>query len=459
MSGPTRKIATFVAELRYEDLPPDVLAQAGRIVLDAVGCAFAAAQATSRKAAIAYSFAAQFSSGAQHSPVIGGVDTHPAIAAFANGFLINAADHDDTHKRTLIHSGSVLVPAALSLVLARGGTGRDLICAIVAGYEVSSRIGLAVMPTHYRLWHSTATNGTFGAAAAAAKALKFDAERVDTALGFAGTQAAGLNMFFESRDDSKSVNPGKSAMNGVMAALLAELGASSPAAILEHEKGYLAAFSDDPHPEALVEGLGARWEVLENGFKLYPSMLATHSPIGAALEIVATHAPDPSRITRIEVATYRTLRSDLSSTDISTDMAARLSVPFCVSTALATGTLDEASFSKARRSDPAILSLMARTTVVPDPDLTALYPEKFPARVSVTLDDGTECVATCLYPRGDPRNPLSDDELEDKFLRGAMPILGLDRARALMTELSRLGDLDDLATIAGLLRGRAGEDL
>src|SRR5690606_24404596 len=123
---------------------------------------------------------------------------------------------------------------------------------------------MAVMPSHYRFWHSTATNGTFGAAASAAKAYGLDADQTNMALGFAGTQAAGLNTFFESGDDSKSVHPGKAGMNGVIAAMLAELGATSPPDILGHPKGYLAAYSLEPKAEILTRGLGEQWEILSN---------------------------------------------------------------------------------------------------------------------------------------------------------------------------------------------------
>ncbi|MFA7439182.1 MmgE/PrpD family protein [Castellaniella sp.] len=450
-SSLTQPMARFVAQLQYDDLPPDVVAQAGRFLLDALGCAFAAYKEDPRKAQIANALVGQFGAAAQ-ATVIGGAQTHAALAALANGMLINAADNDDTHKRALAHLGSVVVPAALAVCEARRGTGRDLITALVAGYEVGARVGMAVMPSHYRFWHSTATNGTFAAAAAAARAAGLGADATCTALGFAGTQAAGLNTFFESGDDSKSLHPGKAAMNGTLAMLLAELGASSPPDILGHPKGYLAAYSTEPDAAALHDGLGERWEILQNGFKFYPSILASHSPIGAALEIVRRDHPAAQDITAVEIRTYATVKSHFSSKDVQKTMAARLSVPYCVAVALVDGEVTQKQFAPERFNDPRVRRVLGVTEVVADPELTPLYPEKFPARVIVTLRDGSRHEATVYYPKGDPGNPLSAPELEQKFRDNGHGVLNPGQADRLV---ALIGDLENapLASLSALIGG------
>lgn len=438
-------MANFVAALKFDDLPPAVVQQAKRFLLDALGCALAAYQEDARKAGIATGLAQQFGA-AGPATVIGGGKTHAAFAALSNGMLINAADNDDTHKRALAHIGSVVVPAALAATETRGGNGRDLITALVAGYEVMARVGMAVMPSHYRFWHSTATNGTFGGAAAAAKAFGLDAAGVCIALGFAGTQAAGLNTFFESGDDSKSLHPGKAAMNGVLAAILAELGASSPPDVLGHPKGYLAAYSLEPKPEALTSGLGERWEILQNGFKLYPSILASHSPIGATLEIVGRQPLAPEKIRAVAVHTYATVKSHFSSKDVQKSMAARLSVPYCVAAAVVDREITQKQFSEARYTDPVIRTLLDKVEIIADPELSPLYPEKFPARVVITMDDGTRHEATFMYPKGDPSNPLTPEELVAKFRENVRRQLSggeAERIIALVSDLENitLGDL------------------
>lgn len=426
----TDRLAAFVAELRFAALPPEVVAQARRVILDALGCAFAAHAEEPAKAAVALGLAARFPA-PEAAQVIGGPRTAPAIAALANGFLVNATDNDDTHKRALLHVGSVVVPAALAMVQERSGTGRDLIAAVVAGYEVCTRVGMAVMPAHYAFWHSTATNGTFGAAVAAAHVAGLDAAGVRTALGLAGTQAAGLNTFFASGDDSKSVHPGKAAMNGILAATLAELGASAPPDIFGHPRGYLAAYSSDPHPEALTAGLGTRWEILQNGFKAYPSILASHSAIGAALEIFERHRPDPAAIAAVTIRSYATVKSHFSNREIAGPMSARLSVPCCALLALLDGAVTQAQFRPARLADPTLRALLERTEVVADAACTAAYPDRFVAHVEVAMSDGRRLHALREYPHGDPQDPLTDEELEAKFLGNMATVLPAEGPRLL----------------------------
>ena len=449
----SERLGSFVAGLRYEDIPPPAVEQACRMFLDAIGCALAAWREDERKAGIARALAEEFGAAGGASVVGGGV-THPALAALANGILANAADNDDTHKRALIHVGSVVVPAALAVCEDRGLSGRDLIVAVVAGYEVTARVGMAVMPTHYRFWHSTATNGTFGAAAAAARAMGLDAAATQAALGFAGTQAAGLNAFFETGDDSKSVHPGKAGMNGVLAARLAALGATSPPDIFGHPKGYLAAYSAEPDAAALTRGLGETWEITQNGYKPYPSILASHSPIGATLQIVAKHAPDPARIESVAINTYATVKSHFSSKQVDSTMAARLSVPYCVAIALVDGAVGQPQFQPDRFQDARVRRVLDRTEVIADAELTKLYPEKFPARVVVTMQGGETLRAEMMYPKGDPQNPLANDELAQKFRDNACDYLSAGELEKFISSAMDLGAAPTLAELTRPLRAR-----
>lgn len=451
MTNQTQQLADFSADIHFERLPIEVVQQSRRFLLDAIGCGIAALKEDPRKAGIAHQMAGDFAC-AGIASVIGSNQTHPAFAAFANGMLMNAADNDDTHKRALAHIGSVVVPSAMAMTESTGGNGRRLIEAMVAGYEVAARVGMAVMPTHYRYWHSTATNGTFGAAAAAARAIGLTADQMNTALGLAGTQAAGLNTFFESGDDTKSIHPGKAGLNGVLAARLAQLGASSPPDILGHPKGYLAAFSLEPHPGFLTEGLGTQWEILQNGFKFYPSILASHSPIGAALELASMHRPDPTRIDRVTVHTYATVKSHFSNKQVANTMAARLSVPYCVAVALIDGEVGQRQFQPARLIDPSVKRVLDRTEIVADPALTALYPEKFPARVEVQMKDGPIFSVEKFYPKGDPNNPLTDEELRHKFQTNAAGCLPPSEIVHLIDLIDSIDAQESLFDLSALIR-------
>lgn len=449
----TAPLAQFAATLRYEDLPQPVVHQACRFFLDAVGCAIGSAREDERKAGLAVKMVEGLGSTGLAS-VIGGGRANPAMAALGNGFLVNATDNDDTHKRALAHIGSVVMPAALAMVETMKGNGRDLITALVAGYEVTARVGMAVMPTHYRFWHSTATNGTFGAAAAAGRVMGLDGDQMRTAFGFAGTQAAGLNTFFESGDDSKSLHPGKAGLNGVLSAQLAAMGVTSPPDIFGHPKGYLAAYSLEPKPEMLSRGLGSEWMILDNGFKYFPSILASHSPIGATLDIVENHAPVAEDIASVTVKTYATVKSHFSSKQVDAIMAARLSVPYCVAIALVDGKVTQRQFDPERYLDPKVRAVMDKVEIVADEELTKLYPEKFPAQVTVTMKDGSVHYADKYYPKGDPSNPLSDDELRIKFMDNAAGVLTDQDAQTLFSLIQDLPAQGDLSALGALLRAR-----
>ena len=450
----TRTLAEFVAGLRYEDLPPAVVEQACRIIVDTVGCAISAWAEDPAKSGLALDLAKLYASD-DGASIIGaaGMRAQPAFAALANGILVNAADNDDTHKRALIHTGSVVVPPALALAQTERLSGRELILALVAGYEVAVRVGMAVMPSHYRYWHSTATNGTFGAAMTAAKAFGLDADATQRTLGLAGTQAAGLNTFFESGDMTKSIHPGKAAFNGILSAQLARLGATSPPAIFEHPKGYLNAFSTEPKPEKLVEGLGTSWEILQNGFKYFPSILASHSPIQATLAIVQKHGIDPTQIARITNETYNTVKTHFSNKDVATVMAARVSVPYCIAIAAIDGKLTQAQFLPARIDDPLLREVLAKTEVIADAELNKLYPDKFPARVTITLKSGASFQETVLFPKGDPQDPLSAAELEAKFRENVAGMLSAGQADNLLQTIRLLPEARNVDAMSALLHG------
>ena len=453
-TSPTETLATFAADLRFDALPATVVAQACDIVLDTLGCAIGAWRDDPEKADLAERLALTFKS-APTAAIWGskGTRSDAAVAAMANGILANAADFDDTHKRALLHTGSVVVPPTLALAEERGLTGQQIVTALVAGYEVAVRVGMAVMPTHYRFWHSTATNGTFGAAASAASALGLDAAKARMALGFAGTQAAGLNTFFTYGDMTKSLHPGKASFNGVLAARLAELGGTSPPTILEHEKGYLAAFSLEPKAGALTDGLGQTWEILQNGYKFFPSILASHAAIQATLDVVSQNTVRPGDIASIVNETYSTVKSHFSAKTVTTGMGARVSVPYCCAVAALDGAVGQAQFAQERVMREDVQRLLAQTEVVAVDALTALYPAKFPARVTVTLKDGRSFTSQRDFPKGDPQAPLSPSEIEAKFLENAAARYSTTEAKDIVAMVRGLPGLADPAALWRVLAG------
>jgi len=449
--APTEALAQFVAGLRFEDLPPAVVSMACDIILDTLGCGIAAWRDDREKADIAAGLARSFGAAPKATMWGGDTRTDAAVAALANGILVNAADFDDTHKRALLHTGSVVVPPTLALAEERGLTGAEIVTAVVAGYEVAVRVDMAVMPTHYRFWHSTATNGTFGAAASAASCLGLDAKATQMALGFAGTQAAGLNTFFSYGDLTKSLHPGKASFNGILGARLAEIGGTSPPTILEHEKGYLNAYSLEPKAAALTAGLGETWEILQNGFKFFPSILASHAAIQATLDVVTKNGIAADDIQSVVNETYATVKSHFSAKTVTTGMGARVSVPYCCAVAAIDRAVGQAQFAPDRVLRDDVQTLLAQTEVVAVDELTAQYPAKFPARVTVTLKDGRTFTSQRDFPKGDPQEPLTTAEINTKFLGNAAARYSASEATELARLIRALPELGDTQPLWALL--------
>ena len=221
--------------------------------------------------------------------------------------------------------------------------------------------------------------------------------------------------------------------------------------MLEHEKGYLRAFSLEPKFEALTDGLGSRWEILQNGVKPFPSILASHSAIQATLDIVTENDVKAQDIAAITNETYETVKTHFSAKTVDTAMAARVSVPYCVAVAALDRHVGQAQFAPQRIANPDVRDLLARTEVVAVPELTALYPEKFPARVTVTLKDGRKLTATHLFPKGDPQAPLSLSEIEAKFMDNAAARLAKAEARELAGLIRALPEARNLGRLSELL--------
>jgi 2-methylcitrate dehydratase PrpD len=221
--------------------------------------------------------------------------------------------------------------------------------------------------------------------------------------------------------------------------------------MLEHEKGYVQAFSLEPKAPALTEGLGRTWEILQNGFKFFPSILTSHAAIQATLDVVGAHDVKAADIVSITNETYATVASHFSAKTVTTAMGARVSVPYCVAVAALDREVGQAQFVPERVARRDVQDLLARTEVVAVPELTKLYPEKFPARVTVTLRDGRKLTAMHNFPKGDPQEPLAPEEIEAKFLANASARLSKTQATELARLIRGLPGLKDLSRLRALL--------
>jgi len=411
----TEQLSAFLVAIKSANLPASVLDDAKYYTLDWLGSAIAGTVTEPGRMLLAQA-ASQAGKGAT---VVGlGDERNADLAALTNGGLSHIVEMDDLDRGSVVHPAAPIIPAALAVAEREGASGLDFLTAVVLGYEVAIRVGEAVGRSHYRFWHNTATCGVFGAAAAAGWLLGLDAEQMVWALGNAGTMAAGLWEFIADGAMSKHLHAGRAASSGLLAADLARRGFTGARRILEGERGFFAATSSDARPELVTQGLIpgiADYKISGVSIKPYPSCRHTHPAIDAALALHQEHVPVPDQIARIEVETYQAALDLIDNPNPTHSYAAKFSLQYCVACALARGRVGLDDFGYEVLGDEAVRGLMARMSVGLSEELDERYPQEWPARVRVALADGRELTRLVKVPRGDPENPLTQAELEEKF--------------------------------------------
>jgi len=404
--GVTGELAAWLAGVTYGDLTAQGLEDTRRSVLDWLGSALAGA--VERPARMAQRVVAMLGQ-SDEATVFAAGRSSAAGAALANGVASHILELDDIHKGSTVHAAAPIIPAALAVAEREHAGGRAFLLAVAVGYEAALRIGEAVNPSHYRYWHPTGTVATFGAAAAAGSLLKLNAIQMRSALGSAGTQAAGLWEFNADGSMSKHLHPGKAAFNGVLAADLAREGFTGASRILEGDRGFFRAMSERFDASRITDGLGEKWKISENCYKLHACCGHTHSAIDLALELRC--ALDD--VVAIHIETYGPGYEIVRNCAPVTSYQAKFSIAYCVAVALVDGAVGLAQFQNVGRAD--VRSLLERTSVAVAGDLTAKYPAAWPARVTIARRDGTSITRSADYPRGNPENAVPTSMLEDKF--------------------------------------------
>jgi len=441
----TRQLAEVMAATQYRDLSPNVVDETRRALLDWLGSALAGS--LEPPARMAQRLVAGFGASAE-ATVFGAPRSSAAGAALANGVASHILELDDVHKGSTLHAAAPVIPAALAVAEREHADGRAFILAVALGYEAALRIGEAVNPDHYRFWHPTGTAATFGAAVAAGFLLALDSKQMLDALGTAGTQAAGLWEFNADGAMSKHLHPGKAAFNGLVAADLAAAGFSGATRILEGERGFFAATARTFDHTRITDGLGTRWKITENCYKLHSCCGHTHSAIDVALDL-RSRARD---INAIRIATYAPGFEIVKELNPRTPYAAKFSLAYCVAAALAEGRVGLEQFAPERFGPDgvrhsAIASLLGRTQISVADDLTARYPAAWPARLAIELSDGSILSGAADYPRGNPENPVSTADLEAKFLTLVASRFGNDVAQFALTAVRSVDGCSDVATL------------
>ncbi len=453
----TATLAGFAARLRPDDIPADVLARSEELFVDWAGSAFAGARARPVIAIDRFAQMAGPASGASEI-LISGRRTTPYFAAMVNAAASHVVEQDDVHNGSVFHPAAVVFPAALAMGQAIGASGRDILVAAIAGYEVGIRVGEYLGRSHYRIFHTTGTAGTLAAAAAAGRLLGLDATSMLHAFGSAGTQSAGLWEFLKDAADSKQLHAAHAAAAGLASACLARDGFTGARDILEGRQGLAAGISTDADSSRIVDGLGERWATEETSFKWHASCRHTHPAADAlarAIREVKLHGEDIARVTAF---VHQGAIDVLGAVDVpATVHQAKFSMGSVLGLIAHGGSADLAAFEGVLdRAD--VADFRSRVTMVRDDEVDGAYPRRWIGKVRVELRDGRIVDARVDEPKGDPGNTLSRDEISAKAASliafgGLRAGAGADRLVARLWQVTRWGTVGTLLEQASQSEG------
>jgi len=433
------RFAAFAESYRKRPIEPEVLHHAKRAVIDWHAALFpgsVVAPATLLERALAGEI------GRGESRLADGRPAGVRAAALINGAAAHTVEVDDIFREGIYHPGAPTIAAALAVAQSRRASGEAFLRAVIVGYEISTRIAAAMGRAHYKYWHHTGTIGCFGAASAAAELLGLDRKRFAHALATVATFSAGLQQAFRTDSMSKPMHAGRAAEAGVTAALAAAEGVTGSLDIMEGEAGYGRAMgygdAGGPDWERALATLGEDFHITQMTFKNHACCGHAFAAIDGALALKAQMGLAASEIARVRVGGYRATLEVAGIAEPATAAEARFSTPYLVATALTHGSVRLAAFEPARLEDAATRSLMRHVEVILDPGIDAAFPAQRAARVAIESRDGRRGEHLQPTRKGDPDMPLSDAELEHKYLELASPVLGEERARRLLARLWRL---------------------
>jgi 2-methylcitrate dehydratase PrpD len=431
------ELSAYGARDAVRDLPPEVMHHARRAVIDWFSALYPGTRMDPARLLV-QAHRDELGHGRSSLPGFG-TTAFPALAAWINGSASHSPEFDDIFREGVYHPGCPVVAAALAVAEDRHRSGIELLRAVVVGYEISTRIAAAVQPSHYKYFHTTGTAGIFGGAAAAAALLApGDAKVMRDALGTAGTFASGLQQAFRSDTMTKPLHAGHAAQVGVTSAQAAAAGVTGAADILEGPTGFGAALSDDPKWERATAGLGERYNITQMTQKNHGCCGHSFAAIDAVLAIMGKGVK-AADVERVEVDGYRATVEVAGILDPKGAAEAKFSTPYVLAHALKYGSVRLDAFDAHKLADAELRDLLRRVTLREDPALTANFPGQRSARVAITTKDGVRHEHFSPTRKGDPDDPLTDQQLDAKFLELAGPVIGEGAARELLGQLWGIG--------------------
>ncbi len=442
----TSEIAAWAAGVSWDDLPDDVIAAAKRFLMDSVGCALGGAQ--QHDVHLARRVLAETAGSGPCRVLVTGERWDPLSASLLNALMIRVMDYNDIYWKQDPSHPSDLIPAAIAAAERAGRSGRDLLVGIVLAYEFEQRLCEVSFPGIREIgWHH-ATLTAAAAPIAAGRMLGLDAERIQHAIGISasrhcttGSVTAGTLTMMKNTVDPLATQ------SGVLAALLAEQGYTGPEHVLDGKEGFSHVFDSEWRFPVLTEGLGTDWRILHCGMKFFPTEALTHAPISAVLELVEEHDLAPEQVETITIhslARAADILADPSKYDPRSKETADHSLPYVIAAALAERQVTPLQFTDAKIMDHTIRAQLGKVKVLADPEIEALFPGLQRVRVEIATTDGRTLTRQLDYPKGDPRNPLTDAEIAGKLTALAAGVATAEDVERIRTAVRRTEEFDQV---------------
>jgi 2-methylcitrate dehydratase PrpD len=457
--GITQELARYCSALKYNQLPGEVIDRVKYFFLDFIGVACRGSQEDSSRSM--YRFVKETGRGPKKGVIVGTKERAPYLyAALANGTSSHAVEMDDVSNEASLHPGVVVFPASLATSEMVGSNGKSVIEAVVLGYEVMIRLGRALGPenSYKRGFHPTGTCGTFGSSMAASKLIGLKEEGMVNAMGIAGSQAAGSMEYLAQGSWTKRFHAGWAALSGMMAAQLSQKGFRGPTSIIEGRDGFLHAYSNGSDASKVLEGIGVSFEILRTSVKPHACCRYMQPPIDAVLKIVKENNLQPDRVEKVKLGLLRAgayliadpIESKYSPQSI---VDAQFSMPFGATVALLYRKAGLEEFSLAKIRSEEVRRVMKLVECVVDPELDRTFPKQWCATAEILTKDGKTYSTKVEYCKGDPENPLSWEEVIEKFHDLSHRLFTKQRRQKIVDQVRHLEKIKDLRKWSLILLG------
>jgi len=450
----TAKMARWAAALDYKHLSQDAIYQAKRFLLDSVGCALGGYKQHDVKIALEVF---DEIAGRGSSTVIGtGKRIDPVSASLANALMIRCMDYNDIYWKQDPSHPSDIFPAALACCERAKSDSKELIVGLVLGHEFEMRFCEAAFPgIRERGWHH-ATLTAFVSPIVAGRALHLGWEQIQHAIGISASRHATLGAVTAGKLTmmKNTVDP-MATQSGVLAALMAEKGYTGPEHVVDGKEGLTHCFGPEWKLNILTDGLGESWRITQCGMKAFPTEALTHTPISAVLDLVKSNDLKQEQVTKIQIrslARAADILSDPSKYDPRTKETADHSLPYVIAAALAERQVTPVQFMMEKIMDPVIRAQLKKVEVVADPEIEKVFPALQRVIVNITTTDGSSYSKQLDYPKGDPRNPLTDAEIEEKFAALAEGVLSVKAQKKLKDAIWNLEKVGLVSKLMALMK-------